>query len=67
MCYINKLKTREKNNMDWVSFLIYLNIRTATFCDSLLIPQDSCMELVQECVLDGEGFEWCEDDYIRSL
>lgn len=51
--------------MDWASYLLLLNLKVSTFCNSLLLEQPDCNQIVQECVLDGEELEWCTEDYLK--
>lgn len=52
--------------MSFEVWLALMNIKINSFCDTILVPDKNCFSTVQECVLDGEEFEWCRDQYISS-
>jgi hypothetical protein len=50
--------------MDWNEFLLLLQLATAHYCEK---EQDKfvkpCIETIRECVLDGESFKWCTQNW----
>lgn len=49
--------------MTFEAWLLLIHLKATSFCDSLISPQVNCVEIVKECVLDGESFEWCTENY----
>lgn len=45
--------------MEWATYLLWLQLATGEYCDSLLVQEPQCVESVTDCVLDGESFEFC--------
>jgi hypothetical protein len=46
--------------MSWLDFLLLLHIKTSNFCFKQNEQAfNTCYELVIDCVLDGESFEFC--------
>lgn len=45
------------------SLLLLLAMQAEEFCGSLLIEDHQCVDIVTECLYDGESIEWCADAY----
>ena len=41
--------------MSWLVFLGVLNMSIANYCNK----DEYCIDYMQDCVLDGEEFDWC--------
>jgi hypothetical protein len=52
--------------MDWVLYLLLLDLHIGEFCNSFISPSVTCAEQVKECVLDGETLEWCQNTYTEG-
>lgn len=50
--------------MSWELFLFLLRVDAIDFCKPYKdIEIKKCVTYVEECVLDGEEFHWCADDW----
>lgn len=45
--------------MIWTIFLLLLDIQVHQFCGNNL----ECVDIVRDCVIDGETLEFCKKDY----
>ena len=45
--------------MSWLVFLGILTVSINNFCKVDL----ECKDHMQDCVLDGENFDWCKNEY----
>jgi hypothetical protein len=52
--------------MNFEAWLILINLQINSFCELLIYPEPSCFESIQECVLDGESFNWCTENYTEE-
>ena len=50
--------------MEWNQFLLWLNIVVTQYCEKNE-PKDksNCVEVIKECVLDGEQLDWCKKNW----
>jgi hypothetical protein len=55
--------------MEWEAYLVWLHLLTYTHCkqEEPQRDQGQCVELIKECMLDGEKFEFCKDNWRVGL
>ena len=56
-----------KKKMEWLVYVIALEVEVATLCREHRFPVADCKEQVVECVLDGETLEFCMGDYKQDF
>jgi len=49
-----------------MELLLMLQLHTALLCDSLIVPNCRCYEVVLECAYDEGDAKWCFEDYLRG-
>ncbi len=51
--------------MEWEAYLVWLNFLANTHCrqEAPIRKQEQCVEVITDCVLDGETFNFCKKNW----